>query len=118
MRIPRLVRNDHGAVARRHQLAFSVAHYQSNQIIAGLYVEAGFHGDAGVIEALQRRIAQLHLQDFFTAGDIVAVLVENDSGQSQVVVISVFDLPRTFFAHVLCLRAIPSMISSRRAPLV
>src|ERR1700751_429203 len=79
-----LVRNDDRAVSRGHLSSLGVTNDLPHQVCPWLDVKAGFHGEtARMAETVQSRIQEPHLDDFLTADDEIAVIVENGGGQRK-----------------------------------
>jgi len=80
--------NANGAIAGGHLRAFRVADDKADQIGARLDVETGFQGESGAAEAVDGLVEQLHFDNFFTAGDEIAVLIKNGGGHGEIVAIA------------------------------
>src|ERR1700686_1189420 len=86
----RLIRNVHGAIARRHLRPFGIPDDQAHQVRAGLNVKTGLHREAGAAEAVHGGLEETHLNDFLATGHKIAVFIENGGGDSKVIAIAAF----------------------------
>src|SRR5215472_13687549 len=82
---PGSVCNYYFAIYGGHVGALGIRHRHANQECARLYIESGFHTDAGAVQTFQRRVSQPHFYDFLQPCDQIPVFVEDGRGYRQVV---------------------------------
>src|SRR3981189_1637678 len=84
----KLKRNAYCTIACGHLCAFRIAHNQAHQIGSRLNVKTRFQGESRAAEPVNGSVEQFHLDDFFSAGNEIAVLVKNCRRNGKVVVVA------------------------------